>query len=387
MGLASLQRHWQALGEQDPLWAILTSPGKRGGAWDLDEFLATGQADVSSVLGVLSDHRVNVKRGRALDFGCGVGRLTQALADHFDECDGVDLATSMIEYAVALNERADRVRFHHNDASDLRLFEAESFDFVISLLVLQHMEAALMRGYLSEFVRVLRPGGVAYFNVPERAVGGVPLSPDAWRAGVRLSTGRPAFSAGRAVALELLVRNDSGVPWPASAWIQIGYHWRMPDGEVAVLDGGRTLLDTALRPGQECPVRLDVVAPGEPGEYVLEIDLVQEPISWFSDLGSPTLRLPVTVATTAGNPAKRDPAALPTVSSDWDGFTPTIEMHAMDGSEVAAAVEAAGGTVLAAIPTDRCGPWFPSVDYIVTPRANASPRLSTWFRRAPLRRS
>lgn len=369
------------------MWAILTSPGKRGGAWDLEEFFATGQAEVSSVLTVLAGHRVKVKGGRALDFGCGVGRLTQALADHFDECDGVDLAGSMVEQAQALNRRTDAVRFHQNSAPDLRLFETESFDFVLALLVLQHMETALMRGYLGEFVRVLRPGGIAYFNVPERSMGGDPLPPDAWRAGVRLSGGPPAFSAGSAVALELRVRNDSAVAWPASAWIQVGYHWRLPGGAVAVLDGGRTLLDTDLGPTQECTVRLEVVPPAEPGEYVLEVDLVQEPISWFSNRGSPTLRLPVTVAAIAESPERVDAQASPAQPSDCDRFAPTIEMHAMDRGEVTATVEAAGGSVLAAIPTDRCGPWFPSVDYIVMPKASPSLRLPAWLRRAPLRRS
>ena len=41
MELERLQEHWNAFGEQDPLWAILTEPGKRGGAWDLEEFFGT----------------------------------------------------------------------------------------------------------------------------------------------------------------------------------------------------------------------------------------------------------------------------------------------------------------------------------------------------------
>ena len=131
---------------------------------------------------MLADRGVAIERGRALDFGCGVGRLTQALAEHFDSCDGVDLAASMIERARELNENGERVRFHHNDAPDLRLFGDGSFDFILSLIALQHMEPELMRGYLREFLRVLRPGGVAFFNVPERLVLAEELPPEAWRA-------------------------------------------------------------------------------------------------------------------------------------------------------------------------------------------------------------
>ena len=155
--------------------------------WDLDEFFATGRAKVDDVLRMLADRGIAIEMGRALDFGCGVGRLTRALAEHFDSCDGVDLAASMIERARELNEDGERVRFHHNDAPDLRLFGDGSFDFILSLIVLQHMEPELMRGYMREFVRVLRPGGVAFFNVPERFVSrGEPLPPEAWRASLTL---------------------------------------------------------------------------------------------------------------------------------------------------------------------------------------------------------
>ena len=101
----------------------------------------------------LADRGISLEHGRALDFGCGVGRLTRALAAHFDSCDGVDVAASMIDRARELNDNGERVRFHHNDTPDLRLFGDESFDFILALIVLQHMEPELMRGYMREFVR------------------------------------------------------------------------------------------------------------------------------------------------------------------------------------------------------------------------------------------
>jgi hypothetical protein len=62
MELERLQQSWNAFGEQDPLWAILTIPDRRGGRWDLDEFLATGRADVDEVLAELADHGLSIKR-------------------------------------------------------------------------------------------------------------------------------------------------------------------------------------------------------------------------------------------------------------------------------------------------------------------------------------
>ncbi len=370
MELERLQQHWTAFGEQDPLWAILAFPDKRRGAWDLEEFFATGRADVDDVLRMLADHGTAVELGRALDFGCGVGRLTRALAQHFASCDGVDLAASMIARARELNENGDRVRFHHNDAPDLRLFEDGSFDFILSLIVLQHMKPELMRGYIREFVRVLRPGGVAVFNVPESFV--IPdvatLPPEAWRASLTLIGTVPPLNPGRVAQLRVRVRNDSPVPWPDSADLRVGNHWRAPDGSSVLFDDARTVIGSAVNPGTECEVQLDVFAPVEPGEYELEVDLVQEGVNWFADRGSSTVRLPVTVAARPDAPVNEEAPAVQrqTTQSGLSGFTPQMEMYTMAREDVATTVEGAGGLVLDVIAKDQCGPSFPNLVYVVT---------------------
>jgi SAM-dependent methyltransferase len=145
MNLDELQRNWDALGRADPLWAIQFVPAKKGNRWDPAEFFGTGERDVAAHEAWLADHGVPLQHGRALDFGCGVGRLTQALASRFDEVEGVDIAPSMIELA---------------------MFDDSSFDLVYSLYVLQHVQPEYARAYLREFLRVLRPGGVLVVGLP-----------------------------------------------------------------------------------------------------------------------------------------------------------------------------------------------------------------------------
>ncbi len=71
---------------------------------------------------------------------------------------------------------------------------------------------------------------------------------------------------------------------------------RVADGQTLVTDmDGRYGLQRDLRPGEEEDVPLVVTAPKEPGDYVLEVDLIQEQVAWFSDKGSPTARAKVTV--------------------------------------------------------------------------------------------
>jgi len=167
--LHNLQENWDKLGSDDPLWAILAAPEQRGNKWDREEFLATGRAHVDEILTSLEEADIAVQFGRALDFGCGVGRLTQALGRHFLEADGVDIAPSMIDLAEEMNLHPDRIRFHLNAADELSLFDDDSFDFVLSLIVLQHIENHYKASYLREFVRVLKPGGIAVFTVPSHA--------------------------------------------------------------------------------------------------------------------------------------------------------------------------------------------------------------------------
>jgi 2-polyprenyl-3-methyl-5-hydroxy-6-metoxy-1,4-benzoquinol methylase len=365
MELESLERHWNAFGERDPLWAILTVPEKRGGGRDTEEFFASGRWEADEVLRVISDRGVVVERGRALDFGCGVGRLTQALAERFETCDGVDVAASMIERARELNRTGERVRFHHNNASDLALFDDGSFDFILALIVFQHMEPSLMRGYLREFVRVLRPGGVAFFNIPDR-FGLEALPPEAWRASLTLVGTIPPLAPGKIAPLRVRVRNESSVPWPASPWLRVGNHWRSSSGKLVAFDDARAAIDDAVDPGGECEVQLEIVAPVDPGEYQLEIDLVQEWIGWFADRGSSALTVPVVIAGVAGAPGTGPPPAArrPTSQGGHGVIEPEMEMHVLAGEEVVATVENAGGVVLDVTSKERCPPWL-SLDYVV----------------------
>jgi SAM-dependent methyltransferase len=166
----SLTRHkrdWDELAAEDPLWAVLTDPSRRGGGWDVDEFLRTGEAEIAGLLARGRELGLPSVFDRALDFGCGAGRLTRALAAHFRECVGVDISDGMVAAARRINADCEGCTFVVNEAEDLRRFPDRSFDLVSSSLVLQHLPGRrLIGGYLAEFVRLLTPGGAAVFQLP-----------------------------------------------------------------------------------------------------------------------------------------------------------------------------------------------------------------------------
>jgi SAM-dependent methyltransferase len=160
-----VRRDWTALGEQDPFWAVYVAPGRQGGRWDIDEFFATGRREVDASLQHLHSLGVVTGTDRALDFGAGVGRLSNALAEHFTSVVGVDVSPTMLDQARRYDRSSGRVTYHLNARPDLGDFEDASVDLVYSSLVLQHLPRDLATGYLREMIRVLRPGGAAVVQV------------------------------------------------------------------------------------------------------------------------------------------------------------------------------------------------------------------------------
>jgi ubiquinone/menaquinone biosynthesis C-methylase UbiE len=158
---------WNELAQLDPHWAILTAPGKRFGRWDSDEFFATGTAEATAFIVRVEELGLPKERGRALDFGCGLGRMTRALTAHFDVCLGIDISEEMVRGAREANADVTGVSFEVNKATDLSRFEDASFDLVYSMIVLQHVpDRDAIESYVREFCRVLRPGGLAVFQLP-----------------------------------------------------------------------------------------------------------------------------------------------------------------------------------------------------------------------------
>jgi FkbM family methyltransferase len=162
--LAKLRRVWSALGDDDPLWAVLSHADKQGRRWDVEEFLETGRVEVEAQLAELTSQGLPRAHELALDFGCGAGRLTRALADHFERVIGVDVSASMIATAQKLNGDLEGLEFRENASSRIDDIADASVDLVLSRIVLQHIPRALAIGYVAEFFRVLAPGGVAVFQ-------------------------------------------------------------------------------------------------------------------------------------------------------------------------------------------------------------------------------
>lgn len=173
--LAEVKRTWEMLGAHDPMWAALTRPEARGGRWDSVAFLASGEDILLWIEQRMAALDLVPQRNHALDFGCGPGRLTAALARAYVSACGFDIAGSMVRAARKLVITRHAVFTAQAwDTPSLPCYRSGEFDFVLTILTLQHMGPPLAVAYIQELARVTAPGGVLVLQAPDARVDHMP---------------------------------------------------------------------------------------------------------------------------------------------------------------------------------------------------------------------
>jgi SAM-dependent methyltransferase len=167
-------REWEQLARHKPYWAVLTQA-----AYDVPEldgatresFFANGEEVVAFIAAKLARHFGAPTDGfrLAVDFGCGVGRLTAALARRARQVIGVDVAPTMLAHARAnLAQRgASNATFVTGDdeLAGLSAWRGQ-IDLIVSMLVFQHIPPARGERLLARLLDLLAPGGWGYLHFP-----------------------------------------------------------------------------------------------------------------------------------------------------------------------------------------------------------------------------
>lgn len=176
--MGNTDHDWEYWGRTDPYFGVLSEKrfGKEAIDAHYEEFFATGRHQIDHRLGHLEARLGPIHRDRALDFGCGVGRVSEALAARFNSVVGLDVSPAMLQNASA-NALAHGVHNATYTLSDDHLSRAEgSFDFIHSYIVLQHIAPDRGIAILSRLLALAAPNAVVSLHV---CIGG-DLSP--WQA-------------------------------------------------------------------------------------------------------------------------------------------------------------------------------------------------------------
>jgi 2-polyprenyl-3-methyl-5-hydroxy-6-metoxy-1,4-benzoquinol methylase len=390
--LVDSRQYWDRHAAVDPLWTVLAFPDKSGGRWPLQEFMKTGEREIALLFHRFAELQLPLPRRYALDFGCGVGRLTQALARRHDRVAGADISPVMIDLARRLNRYPDRAEYLCTAASGLDTLRDQSFDCIYSNIVLQHVAPELSVPYLHEFFRLLEPNGLLVFQLPShrdspRDAEIKAMPDDAYRGAIALAAPvSPSVAAAAEFAVTLRVRNAGDRTWsqPDVGPLAVGNHWLDATGELMLVqDDGRSPLLQTVPPGLEWPVLLTLKAPAQAGTYVGEIDLVHEGVTWFGHKGSPTLRftLQVTHDTTqvkaGGEPQMMREFPIPVYPEDViprptpNAAPPAraeFPMHGVPRERVMDIIHEHGGRLAYLEEDRRAGPEWVSYRYFVVGR-------------------
>jgi SAM-dependent methyltransferase len=145
---------WNRLAEKDAVDAIFTGATP-------EVFEASGEADAARLRPLAG------AGARVLNIGCGIGRVERYLAPSVAELWGVDISGEMIARARVRLAGLPNVRLREVAVGEfLSAFERGTFDLVISVLVLQHMEREDAFRYLEDAARILRRGGALSVQFP-----------------------------------------------------------------------------------------------------------------------------------------------------------------------------------------------------------------------------
>lgn len=162
---------WEHLGQTEPYWSVLTSDRYYIDTFhqSRDAFFATGEVEVQAFESTVARAGLSLPpNARCLELGCGVGRVTAALAKRFHEVVAVDVSQPHLNIA---KQELEKFQFANNINYQLlrqlkKIQTLGRFDVIYTKIVLQHNPPPVINYILKSMLNSLNPGGIALFQVP-----------------------------------------------------------------------------------------------------------------------------------------------------------------------------------------------------------------------------
>lgn len=168
MRLVNPQRDWEKFGTDDAFFGVISSEEYRAGKLDqkgIDKFYQQGEQHIASVLKILRVQFGYLPKGRALDFGSGVGRLTFPLAAAFESALGLDIAPGMIAEAQAQAQKRGVRNASFALSTAPNAIPRGAFSLIHTYIVMQHIPRKLGDRIFADLVAGLEEGGVGAIHL------------------------------------------------------------------------------------------------------------------------------------------------------------------------------------------------------------------------------
>lgn len=165
----STDSEWEKFGKDDPYFGVITHDKYRKDNLtdeNKEEFFRSGYIYIDHVLKKIKEHIDSLYTSKkALDFGCGVGRLVIPLSGVSEYVTGVDVSDSMLNEAKNNCEARSirNVRFVKSDGNLTSL--NEKYDFIHSFIVFQHIPVKRGERIFKNLIEHLEDGGVCVVHV------------------------------------------------------------------------------------------------------------------------------------------------------------------------------------------------------------------------------
>ena len=119
---------------------------------------------------------------------------------------------------------------------------------------------------------------------------------------------------GQRITAPVRVTNTGARTWPATGELPyaLAYHLYDDAGQSLTYDGPRSPLPSSVAPLETAVITAQINTPTEPGEYLIEWDMVQEKVTWFSWKNAPTARTTLVVSGPPAESTISDSSAPPT---------------------------------------------------------------------------
>jgi SAM-dependent methyltransferase len=172
--ISKIREAWAHLGLKQPHFSVLADKQflPNSLSENIEHFWASGQMELAIIQSMLVRHGVSSLASKAcVEFGCGVGRVTLALAPHCLFVHGYDISEGHLDHAKKRAAILDIQNCQFVLCSDTALEEMLPCDFFYSRLVFQHNPPPVIYQLIMRALRALNPDGIAIFQVPVYMVG------------------------------------------------------------------------------------------------------------------------------------------------------------------------------------------------------------------------